>query len=82
MVDGSACAGHLEFSPDGGRLAVFGMGSQDSITIWNPLTGERCATLRGRLDHANGRSWSDDARTLTFESPDQLAIEQWRTADG
>lgn len=59
---------YLEFSPDGTRLAVFGLGHVGEGSIWDPATGVELARFPARVDHRSSNVWHQDSRRLAYES--------------
>ncbi len=61
---------HIEFSPDGQRLATFGGGQ---LIIWDPIAGERVASWQGRPSGMK-EAWGD--ASLFASSNDGLEIRR------
>jgi eukaryotic-like serine/threonine-protein kinase len=77
----------VAFSPDGGLLAA--NGDDDTVELWNPLTGERLRTLTGHSSWVHAVAFSPDGRLLATGSDDKsvrlwdpLTGEQLRTLTG
>ena len=69
----------LAFSPDGTMLAA---GSRDgTVRLWNPVTGENTASLRGHTAPVSALAFSPDGTALTTGSWDEASL-LWDTATG
>ena len=69
----------ITFSPDG---RTFASGSDDeTIRLWNTVTGEHKRTLTGHTDWVNSVAFSPDGRTLTSGSSD-TTIRLWDVVTG
>lgn len=69
---------HLDFSPDGSRLA---MGTAGTVSIYGVSGGPLLRTLTGHGDSVYSVSWSPDGRRLATASGD-LTVKTWDIASG
>ncbi|EMR08850.1 hypothetical protein PNEG_02637 [Pneumocystis murina B123] len=65
---------HVSFSPNGQWIASASF--DNSIKIWNGLTGEFIVTLRGHVASVYQCSWSNDSRMLVSSSKD-TTLKVW-----
>ncbi|KAJ5293252.1 Nuc-1 negative regulatory protein preg [Penicillium atrosanguineum] len=69
----------ITWSPDGSRLAS---GSYDqTVRIWDPVTGECMSTLKGHSDDVTSIAWSPDGSRLISGSYDQT-VRIWDPVTG
>jgi WD40 repeat protein/predicted Ser/Thr protein kinase len=69
----------IEFSPDGTRLAT--ASRDDTVKLWDPVTGELLRTLSGHVDDVHSVEFSPDgARVLTTSADSSVTI--WMTETG
>ncbi|MDO9222660.1 MAG: hypothetical protein Q7U20_02995 [Caulobacter sp.] len=76
---------HLEFSPDGQRLACSGYHASQEALIWDHTTGEELMRCAGRLMHASSfagsrlpsRAWHPDGARIAVQT-DSSSITVWR----
>lgn len=69
---------HLDFSPDGSRLAL---GAAGSISVYGISGGPLLRTLTGHDDSVYSLSWSPDGRRLATASGD-LTVKTWDISSG
>ncbi|KAG4303979.1 hypothetical protein PORY_002632 [Pneumocystis oryctolagi] len=65
---------HVSFSPDGQWIASASF--DNSVKIWNGLTGDFIASLRGHVASVYQCSWSSDSRMLVSSSKD-TTLKVW-----
>jgi WD40 repeat protein/serine/threonine protein kinase len=69
----------IEFSPDGTRFAT--ASRDDTVKLWDPVTGELLRTLSGHVDDVHSVEFSPDgARVLTTSADASVTI--WMTETG
>ncbi|KAG4300819.1 hypothetical protein PCANB_002919 [Pneumocystis canis] len=74
LVGHQKLVNHVSFSPDGQWIASASF--DNSVKIWNGLTGEFIANLRGHVASVYQCSWSSDSRMLVSSSKD-TTLKVW-----
>src|SRR5262249_37745751 len=69
----------VAYSPDGTRLASASW--DDTVRVWDAITGEEVLILRGHTDNVNDVEFSPDGRTLASASDDKT-VKLWDVGTG
>jgi len=69
----------VAYSPDGKTIANAGYG--EAIVLWDPLTGNQKASLKGHLGHVMSVAFSPDSKKIISGSFDKT-IKLWDTQTG
>ena len=64
----------IAFSPDGTSLAST---SEEAVTLWDPVAGERTAVLEGHTDWVGAVAFSPDGATLASQSGWDGLVRLW-----
>lgn len=82
MLDGHTdCVSSVAYAPDGKHL-VSGSGDDDqSVRLWDMLTGEQLKVFEGHTDYVSSVIFSPDGKHLVSASDDQ-SIRLWDASSG
>jgi len=75
----------VAYAPDGNTVAS--AGTDNTVKLWDPKTGDLLHTLSGHMDDVNTIAFSPDATLLAsgaggWDEPGESTIKLWRVSDG